>query len=36
MSEFFLLTLIAPPGHEETLVDWLLQYEHPRDRKSVV
>lgn len=29
MSECFLLTLVAPPGHEELLVDWLLQYEHP-------
>ncbi|HYE37289.1 DUF3240 family protein [Methylocaldum sp.] len=29
MSEFFLLTLIAPPSLEEPLVDWLLQYEHP-------
>jgi len=29
MSDFFLLTLIAPPGHEEILVDWLLQFERP-------
>lgn len=28
MSELFLLTLIAPPGHEEPLIDWLLQYGH--------
>lgn len=29
MSEFVLLTLIVPPAHEEPLIDWLLQYEHP-------
>jgi hypothetical protein len=27
MSELFLVTLIAPPALEETLVDWLLNYE---------
>lgn len=27
MSERYLLTLIAAPGLEEPLVDWLLQYE---------
>lgn len=27
MNEFFLLTLIAPPGLEEPLVDWLLEFE---------
>lgn len=27
MSERYLLTLIAAPGVEEPLVDWLLQYE---------
>ncbi|MGX2038687.1 DUF3240 family protein [Methylocaldum sp. MU1018] len=29
MSECFLLALTAPPGLEEPLIDWLLQYEHP-------
>lgn len=27
MSAYQLLTLIAPPSLEETLVDWLLEYE---------
>ncbi len=27
MSETYLLTLIADPGLEEALVDWLLRYE---------
>ncbi len=27
MSETYLLTLIADPGLEESLVDWLLRYE---------
>lgn len=27
MSDLYLLTLIADPGLEESLVDWLLRYE---------
>lgn len=27
MSQIYLLTLIADPGLEESLVDWLLRYE---------